>query len=859
VKVVHNATGKLHEVDEQTAKQGLQSGEFALQKGQAVDVIDSTTGDLKKVSADALGAEFQRGNELASAEFARKRTLEEKHKGLGDFALGVGEGLASGATFGLSDLAIAKSSEEARINAAERAELRPGVRMGSEIVGAAAPMLLSGGAGALGKAARFAPTSLVGEAGSLAARGASAVVGEGATSLLGRVAQRAIPMAAQGAVEGAAYGAGQVVSENALGGHEITAEKLLAGAEHGMFLGGAVGGGLGAVTELGKAAAQKAFKFAGEGSLKTWLQDVADNQTIRALGGSPKNLARNAEHAETRIAEVAETVRNAVLEDGTKVFKPFSNATELAEKLQIAEKQTSKRLASTVDEIEKITLANPEARPNIERFLKNVDDEFLTQMKASAEPEVRRRADRIEQSLERFRPKPVEVPQTSLDVSASENSLFGIKTWKKDDIGELLAGGRLQLPKISVPELPPPPQSLTFKELRQARIDLDSAIYQERASAASGIPGLPNPKLEAMERTRNLLEKEIETSADKAAALTGNEQLAGRYHADKREFRDIRQAKEMAEQWQMRDLTNRSRSPSDYAAGIGSGIAAAAGGLGGIASFGTGMLASTAHNLIRERGSSALAYAAERLANVNALSHVAAGVDQKIEAGVKAALRTELPRAVVQLADSPRQKAFTKLADKVAAINSDPLKASELVAQKVGGLANHAPGLAAAASTVIADDMKYVAERMPKRVSDNGLSAGARRVSTAEIVKSERMIRAIDRPLTVLKDMKAERLTPSVAQAIRDRRPEIMKQIEMQVATQIASGKLPSIASQKQLGILLGKPVSFQQSPQFKASIQQIYQQQQQQGPGGAPAPKQSRRPATKLASNQLTYSQKLE
>lgn len=841
MKVVDNATGQIQEVDEQLAREGLSSGAFALQKGQTVDVLDSTTGDLKKVAPDQLGQEFARGNELASASFVRQRELEEKHKGLGDFALAGAEGAARGLTFGASDLAARTFAPELANEMAERKEVHPGIATVGEIGGAVAPMLLSGGTGAVAKGAALAPTSLVGRAGAAAAGLAERAVGTEATSLLGRVAQRAIPMAVQGGLEGAAYGAGQVVSENALGDKEITAEKLLAGAEHGMFLGAGVGAGLGAATEVGKAAVQKVFKFAGEESLQTWLKDVSDQQTIRALGGTQRDigrLGRTAEASEKRIGEIAETVRNAALDDGTKVFKPFSNASELADKLVVAERQSGKRLGDIVDKIEEITQAATEAKPNLGNFLKRVDDDILTPLRSSAIPEVRQRADVVERAIKDLRPQTVEPIK------------LGPKLKPTDNVDELMARAQHAPPNLADFTMPAEAPEVGFKELRKIRTDLDSVIYQERANAASGIPGLPNPKLQALEQTRNLLEEEIEKAADKASQLVGDETLAGAYQSAKREFRDLRQAKEMAERWQMRDLGNRAVSPTDYITGVGSGIAAAAHGIGGLASFGTGMFASAAHNVIRERGNSVLAFAADRLANVNALSHVVAGVDQKIEQGVKAALRTELPRAAVQATE--KQKAFDKLADKVAAIQSDPLKAQEHVAQKIGGLATHAPGLAAAASNVVSQDMQYVADRMPKRMTGTGMTGGRRAVSDAESYKAHQMVKAIDRPLTVITKIKEQRLTPSVAQAVRDRRPEIMGNIETQIATQLASGRKPSWETQKQLSILSGKPVTFQQSPQFKASIQQIYQQQNQQ----PPAP--SRRPASKLAAGQLTPSQKL-
>ncbi len=822
MKVVHNQTGKVHEVDEQTAQAGLQSGEFALKKGQTVDIVDSKTGDLKKIAADALGSEFSMGNEIASAEFARRRTLEEKHKGLGDFAKGVGEGLASGATFGLSDLAIAKSSEENRIAAAERAELRPGVRMGSEIAGAALPMVFSGGTGAVAKGAALAPTSLVGRAGALAARGAEAVVGTGAESLLGRVAQKAIPMAAQGALEGAAYGAGQVVSENALGGHEITAEKLLAGAEHGMFLGGAVGGGVGVLGELGKAAASKAFKFANESSLKDWLQEIADKSTLKAVGLDQRQfnrLGHTAEEKIGRVADIAETVRTAKLQDGTKVFQPFKTATELGENLVKAEAEAGTRLAKVIDKIDDVTHAMPDAKPDFVKALNRVESEIAAPLRTANVPQLTEQAGLIDKTLSKIKEK----------VQATE--AMGALD-KQFNIG--------------------------FKEGREILKDLDAAIYDTKATSV-GLPGLPNPRLQKLEQVRGIINDEIEKAADKAAQMTGDEVLAGAYQAEKRTWRDLHQAKKMSEAWEAKDFGNRWVSPTDYMGAMQGGMAALGGGLGGIGAMASSALGGIAHNVIRERGQSVVAHVADRIANLNALSQVTAGVDQKIASGVRDALRGELSRAATQISESPRQKAFDKVVDKVATVVADPVKANDLVAQKVGALANHAPGVAAAAANVVAADMKYVADSMPSSVKAHQMVAGPKRVPTSEIHRVEKMIKTIEAPLTILSDIKQGRATASQSQALRDRRPQIVEQIKTEIMTEMAgSQRIPSFKVRQQLSTLIGKPVDFETSPAFKQSIQQIYAPPQQQQGGGAPSPKPTRRPATKLASNQFTYSQKL-
>lgn len=819
MKVVDNATGQLIEVPEEQAAAGLQSGALALKKGEKVPVF-SPDGTIGTVPAEQLGDALGSGFTLSTKQEVRRAELAEKHKGIGEIAKTVGEGLASGATFGASDYLISQSGEENRIAAAERKELNPGIRTASEIAGAVAPMLFSGGSGTVAKGAALAPTSLVGRAGAAAARATEGIVGTEATSLLGRVAQKAIPMAVQGGLEGAAYGAGQTVSENALGGQDITAEKLLAGAEHGMFLGAGVGAGVGTLGVLGKAAADKAFKFANESSLKDWFQEIADKSTLKAVGADQSQLQRlghSAEEIQGRVSDIAETVRTAKLNNGERVFKPFKTATELGENLAKAEAEAGTRLSKVIDKIDDATHAIPDAKPDFVSALNRVETEVAGPLRVANVPQLTEQANLIDKTLGKIKDK----------VQATEAMGTLDKSYK-----------------------------IGFKEGREIIKDLDAAIYDTKATSV-GLPGLPNPRLQKLEQVRGIINDELEKAADRAAQLTGDEALAGAYQAEKRVWRDLHQAKQMSEKWEVRDFGNRWMSPTDYMGAMQGGMAALGSGLGGLGAMASSALGGVAHNIIRERGQSVVAHVADRIANLNAISQVTAGVDQKIAAGVAKTLRSELSRVAVQVSESPRQRAFDKVVDKVASVASDPEKTNELVAQKIGPLATHAPGIAAASANLISGDMKYVADSMPSSVKNKQMVAGKTRVPTAEIHRVERMIRAIEAPLTILPDIKQGRLTASAAQAVRDRRPEIVNQIKTEVATQLASSQQqPSFRVRQQLSTLLGSPVDFETSPEFKRSIQQIYQQPTQQS-GGAPAP--SRRPATKLASNRLTYSQKLE
>lgn len=147
------------------------------------------------------------------------------------------EALAQGATLGLYGAAAGQLDRGyAEDMLLRRQEFGPGYGA-LELAGGLAPALASGGAGA------FTPAGLL-------ARGAGAA-GKALESNLvsrgvGQGAARVLGLAAEGALDGAVSGAAAQLSEDSLGGTEITAERLAAsgglGALFGLGAGAAMGG-----------------------------------------------------------------------------------------------------------------------------------------------------------------------------------------------------------------------------------------------------------------------------------------------------------------------------------------------------------------------------------------------------------------------------------------------------------------------------------------------------------------------------------------------------------------------------------------------------------------------------------------
>lgn len=173
--------------------------------GETISVAESDADAL-----DSLGY----SDETAAAAVTRvgQEAEREYYSGGGQQALAGLEGLASGVSIGVSDLLL--DDEETRA----RARYNPGTRLATELVGAIAPAVLSGGTGAIGTAARLTPTGALAAGSARVAKG----IGAGMKTAL--------------ALEGGVQGAGTALSQAVLNHDPVTVESLVTGAGMGSLL-----------------------------------------------------------------------------------------------------------------------------------------------------------------------------------------------------------------------------------------------------------------------------------------------------------------------------------------------------------------------------------------------------------------------------------------------------------------------------------------------------------------------------------------------------------------------------------------------------------------------------------------------
>lgn len=258
--------------------------------GRPVTVTEEQAQQLTRLS----------GNERETTRQAMQRaeaTAEANYYGgTGQQVIAGLEGLASGATIGLSDLLL--DDEETR----QRARYNPGTRLATELTGAIVPAILSGGTGALATAAKATPTALAAAAGTRVAR----------------IAGRGLPTAL--AVEGAIQGAGTAASQAVLSGDPLTVEAVASGAGMGALFGAGLGVLSRGVSRAG-ASAERRITAAQEEAVTSALRKPNPAMTRAA-----NNMDEIVKTAKRSVDEVSASMKPAAVLSHFKKVEKAANS-----------------------------------------------------------------------------------------------------------------------------------------------------------------------------------------------------------------------------------------------------------------------------------------------------------------------------------------------------------------------------------------------------------------------------------------------------------------------------------------------------------------------------------------------------
>jgi ParB-like chromosome segregation protein Spo0J len=571
-----------------------------------------------------------------------------------------------------------------------------------------------------------------------------------------------------------------------------------------------------------------AAQEAAPGKVSSALREFADERTAKALGarGSTlKKLGRDAGTAEQTMHDMARTVRDVSLDDGTPVFRPFDSQGELAARVAQAKQETGAKLGAFRDEADKVFEAHPEIAPKANDIASRIQREVVDPLETNPLTSARAQAAPIRQVVDDIR----ELAAPKFEAVPSG------------------AGRKLVQPKTG--ESP-----VSVADLTRLRQGIDDQIYQAKRGVNLTQQGAP-PNLKDLERARHIIEESIEAASDKAATFF-DKPAAQSYKEVKTQYRHLLLASDIAGAAELQNLGNRVLSPSDYGVGIAAG--ALHGGPSGIA-------AAIGHHAVREHASAVLAVLADKLAN---------NLDGKIESGLGAFFResTARARAGVESASGaldsipavPLRRITTpaaveafqgrskdlasayekRVAELTNANREAGVGARAAVQQAMGGAYEAMPRLTQAATVTASRGAQYLESQVPRGTVAPTAFQPTRKVSPSDLQIREfaQKWAAVANPLSVVDDLRRGTVTHAQIDALKAVYPALYAEVQQKALTKIreldSQGKRMPFNDRLQLDLFLdlngaGEPTLAGQFVDRVASLQAaIAQRAAQPKPG---------------------------
>lgn len=813
-----------------------------------------------------------------------KKLIQENEEAQYDSPLLAGAaGAARGATFGLSDVALAKiGGEDVKEKLNKLKEYNPiasGVGEASGVIGSTflpGFNLVKGVAG-VGRVAEGAAAKVILD--SAAQSTAKKILATAATKGFGS------------AVEGAFYGAGQVASEAALGDPDVAAEHALSTITLSALLSGGVSGGLNVAAQAVKAAANSAKPFlkAARQQLIGVAPDV--EQTILNRSDDIKNLLAQSDNVEESILDrfkekavtanearyqtiddvksnVAKIIQDRSLQGDSKSIKPLFDAISTARsKIAPSGKIVSREIENEVAQINDIE----------HRLVNYVLDNAGIQV-----PE-----GKVGLTLTDL--TKAGLTDDALKLNPLQLNDLKAQYFKSTDFSK-------QLGKISETErLYETLGALANKELdnvspaiRAENARLGNAIKSQEALKSFGLYDRGTFDAEKLRKLAS-----VKDSAKWAEVKRHLEVLDDTWGTDLLDTAELTRAAKQV-------------TPKDLLSGIQTGrslLAPALGGaagsiLGGPVAAGVGVIGSAAlaspagiaakiraaniiENMLSSRQASALSrlggkagalvsddlvpFVSAQVTALSTLERAQKRTDREIDSAVSGLQGKEVTRgAPTSISVLPeikfgkgsseldRQRAFEKRIEELTKIMTNPSAMADMMEQNLKGLSMIAPNISNSLAMQATNAAMFLYSKAPKPPEQNAIGLKQEwKPSDSQLASWERYVDAVENPSNVLKDLKQRRLTSEGVEALRSVYPNLYSKLTQKIAEKFNDKSL-GYQDRLQLSALFHMPIENTMKPQTFAMLQSNFTQPQAQ-----PTPVKSG--SVKFSQSRQTQSQRIE
>jgi len=874
VKLLNYETQQIEDVPDELVSQAIGSGRFAPQKSERIPVV-SPDGEAGTIAAEEAQQAFSSGYDFEGAEQRRIRERGDKYGGAGSAVAAGGLGLARGATFGLSDLALTKAGADPSVLKDLREE-QPAASMAGEFGSLLLPGL--GVGGAAGKILRGAGAgvSAVSKLGGVAEKGVRAVGGLLGTGRAARIVESMAPIA-RGVVEGAAFGAGQEISDAALDDHELTAERLMAGAKLGALFGGGITAGS-MLAKAGVSAATPALVKEAAEHVSGFASDVV-SKAVRTAENffdpqRSRQLFSGAMQKELR-ADTGKAFQHAVEDLGEKgLYQPGEVAFDAAANKW---KQTAKGgLPNQEQALARLEGTQQEINGHVRTLLQKADEAMGGKLGIGKGQFWNVRTPLDAKKIYQFR--------RDLAKELSDIPSDSIRSMKSE-ISKLANNGTVTQPqadslKAIVDEVRGLVQNKegSLTGLQDLKIGISDRITNKSKTAFANAD--VSPEIDVLKDLRRAIKERIEYGTEK---LKADARFVG-------EAKSLAAVKDLNRTWQsladVRDPLTRGIARANANVNVGGlrfrdiGIGAIGGGMfdSGVA----GLAIAGANKLVQtDRGLLLRAEVGERLAarQKQAIRQMANAVQTKVSDAVRAsvgagktvariaavkegerALSIPVDRDLPQL---PRSKTrhgnFEARAREVTILATSPARVAATIAREQGQWHDADEKVSDAMTAARMRSLTFLYEKLPKNPSSGALVEDDWRPSDLEISKWESYLETTRNPMSALEDLSRGTISPEQVETLKVVYPKIYDTIVRELTENVTElqTKLP-YDRRIQLSTFFDIPVDASMQPAFIGEIQGM-QTSEEQAEQDQSSSRSSKPLSAKFGDNLQTSMQRLE
>lgn len=845
-------------------------------------------GELGTIPEEQVASAVRLGYRVATPEDLAIEKTREEYGGLSGQLGALATGALSGATLGLSDIALKELGAEEALKAYRTLPELQTTRTIAEVGGAIAPALLTGGTGVAARVAAATPAGLAARAGQAASAAVGARLGAAATGISGTAARFAV----QGATEAALQGIGQETARLAVD-NELSGERIGQIAVAGLTsaaVGAGIGAGLGALggavnraaeaippalegTNLGRriesALLRGRARIAGLSEADAQYADLLAEPRLRNIALEADNIVDDviqgaqAGPIGRRVAQVGslqddldrkfagQQITSQAIRDGhLKIEMVRGNVADDAERMVAQRDFATNELVQALEEVQAARRAGPNqygqtGLDTLEFELRNAitrADEAIAQggtrsaedLYGVLDVQMKRAIGRATARFERLR-NPTgpdnRVMQEVLEpmYERIRQGLENPRIWGR--VAELQS--EMNAPMTRAIRANPAMMAEWYEKTPFGADPTNPWVAGRVASPKKLRANLLNAANPGTDFADRAIREQIanEQAWQRAAVELGNFENLG----------DLRQA--FAEQAALnaRILQHLDRSTEavtakaflDQISGSSDSLAGVVAG----AAIGSGNPALALFApLMKPRLVMRGAQVVENIANGQGgrIEQGARRVGRAIrDASVASARRVPVAGAAAARYDE-RSKRVRDLAAQGDAVRAE-------LAKQTAWMGDRAPVAQQAAIATALRTIEYLNEKMPKGLAAPTPFAPSLPPSRHEMQQWLGRLRAIDNPTSLLDDLAKGKLTPEAVDAVRTVYPETFADIQAKVLDQLtrleATGRKPEYAKRVELGLLLGIPTDPTMTPEAIASLQGQYQAQPAQTREGQAMP----------------------